>query len=52
MRNLLIAATALAAVALSPVAHAVPIAAGSVLNIVGAANFTATNVITRPHSLA
>lgn len=48
MRKLLLAAVAVAGLALAPVANAVPIAGGSVLNIVGAANFTATNVITSP----
>lgn len=46
MKKLLLAAVA--TIGLAGAANAVPIAAGSVLNIIGAANFTATNVVTAP----
>src|SRR5882757_2795286 len=50
MKKLLLAATALIGLAAS--AHAVPIAAGSVLNIVGNANFDATTIsFTNPSNL-
>jgi hypothetical protein len=45
MRNLLLAGAALFGLGLAS-AQAVPIAAGSVLNVVGAANFSATQVTT------
>jgi hypothetical protein len=44
MKQLLLASAAL--LGLTSGAYAVPIAAGSVLNVIGSANFTATNVLT------